>query len=140
MCANFDVQLWKWFLVMNSYSTLQLCMKFAYIVTGLVFLVSYWILDNVSCKWAILSPKVTVIIKPSVVLMKAGLCSKRSRFFPVQGISFNGCGLHLLLEQLFPVCSLFVPCSTLWRIAVGVSCIHSLHILLVPFYFLEYLM
>ena len=41
---------------------------------------------------------------------------------------------------LLPVCSLFVPCSTLWRIAVGVSCIHSLHILLVPFYFLEYLM
>ena len=42
----FDVQLWNWFLVMNSYSTLQVCMKFAYIVTGLVFLLSYWILDN----------------------------------------------------------------------------------------------
>ena len=47
MCANFDVQLWNWFLVMNSYSTLQVCMKFAYIVTGLVFLLSYWISDNV---------------------------------------------------------------------------------------------
>ena len=30
---------------MNSYSTLQVCMKFAYI--GLVFLLSYWISDNV---------------------------------------------------------------------------------------------
>ena len=33
MCANFDVQLWNWFFVMNSYSTPQVCMKFAYIVT-----------------------------------------------------------------------------------------------------------
>ena len=50
--ANFDVQqdvqLWNLFLAMNSYSILQVCMKFAYIVTGLVFLVSYWISDNVS--------------------------------------------------------------------------------------------
>ena len=55
MHANFDVQLWNWFLVMNSYSTLQVCMKFAYIVTGLVFLLSYWISDNVTvvvfCSW-----------------------------------------------------------------------------------------
>ena len=42
-----NVQLWNWFLVMNSYSTLQVCMKFAYTVTGLVFLLSYWISDNV---------------------------------------------------------------------------------------------
>ena len=49
MCANFefDVQLWNWFFVMNSYSTLQVCMKFVYIATGLVFLLSYWISDNV---------------------------------------------------------------------------------------------
>ena len=33
---------------MDSYSTLQVCMKFAYIVTGLVFLLSYWISDNVT--------------------------------------------------------------------------------------------
>ena len=38
---NFDVQLWNWFLVIN-----YVCMKFAYIVTGLVFHLSYWILDN----------------------------------------------------------------------------------------------
>ena len=49
MRANFDVQLWNWFLVMNSCSTLQIYMKFTYIVTGLVFLLSYWISDNVSC-------------------------------------------------------------------------------------------
>ena len=30
--ANFDVQLWNWFLVMNSYSTLQVCMKFTYML------------------------------------------------------------------------------------------------------------
>ena len=47
MCANFDVQLWNWFLMINSYSTLQVCMKFAYTITGLVFLLSYWISDIV---------------------------------------------------------------------------------------------
>ena len=47
MRANFDVQLWSWFLVINSYSTLQVCMKFACIVTDSIFLQSYWVSDNV---------------------------------------------------------------------------------------------
>ena len=38
----------KLFFFMNSHSTLQVCMKFAFIVSGLVFLQSYWISNNVS--------------------------------------------------------------------------------------------
>ena len=36
------------FFITNSDSTLQVCMKFAFIVTFLVFLDSEWITDNVS--------------------------------------------------------------------------------------------
>ena len=47
---------------MNSYSTLQECMKFAYIVTGLVFLLSY-VLNFGQCElfeisfWSLIASK-----------------------------------------------------------------------------------
>ena len=44
--ANSDVQGKIKFFITNSDSTLQLCMKFAFIVTCLVFLDSEWIKDN----------------------------------------------------------------------------------------------
>ena len=37
----------KYFLTINSDSTTQKWMKFAFIVTGSIFLQSYWVLDNV---------------------------------------------------------------------------------------------
>ena len=36
---------------MNSYPKLQVCMKFAYIFIGLIFLFSNWISDNVPSFW-----------------------------------------------------------------------------------------
>ena len=47
MHANYDVQLWNQFLTINSDSTHQKWMKFAFIVTGSIFLQSYWVSDNV---------------------------------------------------------------------------------------------
>ena len=47
MHPNSDVQLWNWFLTINSDSTHQKWMKFAFIVTGSIFLQSYWVSDNV---------------------------------------------------------------------------------------------
>ena len=43
MHPNYDVQLWNWFLTINSDSTHQKWMKFASIVTGSIFL---WVSDN----------------------------------------------------------------------------------------------
>ena len=45
MHPNSDVQLWNWFLTINSDSTHQKWMKFVFIVTGSIFLQSYWVLD-----------------------------------------------------------------------------------------------
>ena len=49
MHPNSDVQLWNWFLTVNSDSINQQWMKFAFIVTGSIILQSYWVSDNV--KW-----------------------------------------------------------------------------------------
>ena len=46
MHANSGVQLWNRFLTINSDSTHQKWMKFAFIVTGSSFLQSYWVSDN----------------------------------------------------------------------------------------------
>ena len=54
------------------------------------------------CNWGNLSPKVTVMIKPSVVLMKAGVMLQTFQVFPCSGNS-----LQWLRVTLFPVCSLF---------------------------------
>ena len=48
MHPNSDVQLWNQFLIINSDSTHQKWMKFAFIVTGSIFLQSYWVSDNVN--------------------------------------------------------------------------------------------
>ena len=45
--VNFDVQEKNWILFTNSNSTLQVCMKFVFIVTFSVFLDSEWITYNV---------------------------------------------------------------------------------------------
>ena len=45
--SNTDVQLWNQFLTIISDSTHQKRMKFAFIVTGSIFLQSYCVLDNV---------------------------------------------------------------------------------------------
>ena len=42
-----------------------------------------------SCKWGNLSPKVTVMIKPSVVLMKAGVMLQTFQVFPCSGNSLQ---------------------------------------------------
>ena len=47
MHPNSDVQLWNQFLIINSDSKHQEWMKFAFIVTGSIFLHSYWDSDNV---------------------------------------------------------------------------------------------
>ena len=79
MHANFDFQLWNWFLVINSYSTVQVCMKFAYIVTGLVFLLSYWISDNVRyiCKSLICIYLFSVTL--SLISVYHVICEKNKR-------------------------------------------------------------
>ena len=46
MHPNSYVQLWNQFLTINSDSTHQKWMKFAFIVTGSIFLQSYWVLDR----------------------------------------------------------------------------------------------
>ena len=45
-----DVQLWNWFLTINSDSTHQEWMNFVFIVTGSIFLHSYWVSDIVDFK------------------------------------------------------------------------------------------
>ena len=47
MHPNSDVQLWNWFLTINSDSTHQKWMEFVFIVTCSIFLQSYWVPDNV---------------------------------------------------------------------------------------------
>ena len=47
MHPNSDVQLWNLFLTMNSDSTHEKWIKFAFMVTGSIFLQSYWVSDNV---------------------------------------------------------------------------------------------
>ena len=52
---------------MNSYPKLQVCMKFAKIVTGLVFL-SYWISDNVFLSGLQKSPVMLCLNDPKTSL------------------------------------------------------------------------
>ena len=47
MHPNTDVQLWNQFLIINSDSTHQKLMRFAFIVTGSIFLQWYWVSDRV---------------------------------------------------------------------------------------------
>ena len=47
MHPNSDVQLWNYFFNINPNSTHQKWMKFIFIVTGSIFLQSYWVSDNV---------------------------------------------------------------------------------------------
>ena len=55
MHPNSDIQLWNYFLTINSDSTHQKWMKFAFIVTCSIFLQSYWVSDIVGCLWSGLS-------------------------------------------------------------------------------------
>ena len=61
MHPNSDVQLWNLFLTINSDFTHQKWMKFAFIVTGSIFLQSYWVLDNVKRNDHMLKKKLGVI-------------------------------------------------------------------------------
>ena len=48
MHTNSDFQLWNWFLTIDSDSTHQKWMKFAFIVTCSIFFQSYWVSDIVA--------------------------------------------------------------------------------------------
>ena len=77
MCQRHsDVQLWNYFLTINSDSTHQNWIKFAFIVTCSIFLQSYWVSDNVYfnlSNWGPFSRKNNYEIAKSFCKMKVYL-------------------------------------------------------------------